>query len=87
MREAFLTLINPDSSVLEIGPFTRPSIKGPKIKYFDLLDTNDLFDQAQLVGYEINEPPEIHYISPDGDLAVIPDTFQAVVSVAFRTIA
>lgn len=80
LRENFVTLIDPCFPTLEIGPFTRPTVRGPKVRYFDLLDTQALLAPAQSVGYLISNPPEIDYVSADGDLSIVDEVFQAIVS-------
>ncbi|MDE2364476.1 MAG: methyltransferase domain-containing protein [Hyphomicrobiales bacterium] len=73
-------MIDPDRSILEIGPFTNPFMRGANVRYFDVLDTRALLARAIEVGYAINNPPHIDYVSADGDLSIVRDKFHAVVS-------
>jgi alginate O-acetyltransferase complex protein AlgJ len=80
MRDKFITLLDQNAAILEIGPFTNPSIRGPKVKYFDVLDDEALLDRAKTVGYTISDPPHIDYVSPEGDLSIVMAKFAAVFS-------
>lgn len=80
LRENFISLISPDSDALEIGPFTKPIVHGKRVRYFDVLDQRGLVERAQALNYPIENPPEIDYVSPNGDLSIVGDTFDAVVS-------
>lgn len=64
--------------VLEIGPLDRPVIR--RAKYFDVLPTPQLQEYAAKVGRKPEGVPEIDYYSAGGDLAVVPEKFDAVVS-------
>ncbi len=37
-RSGFIVLIPPDTDVLEIGPFMKPTLRGPKMHYVDVID-------------------------------------------------
>lgn len=70
-----------DIRALEIGPFCNPFLRGPNVKYLDVLDTAAL--QARWDAVERHEPrtaPPIHFVSPDGDLSVVDETFDLVAS-------
>lgn len=79
-RAAFLRHV-PLDSALEIGPFNNPTIAGPGVRYFDVLDADALRARAASIGYEAaGIPATIDFVSPVGDLAVVDRTFSAVVS-------
>lgn len=80
LRSAFLSCLAPGLKILEIGPFTAPSLRGPNIKYFDVLDADGLRERARAHGYPIIEPVRIDYISPTGTLADVPAGFDAIYS-------
>jgi SAM-dependent methyltransferase len=80
LRENFLMLALKQGNVLEIGPFTNPAVRGRRVKYFDVLDRNALIERAKIHGYPIHDVPDIDYVSPIGDLAVVSEQFDAVVS-------
>lgn len=65
---------------LEIGPLNRPLLRGENIKYFDLQDTSDLKSKAKNEGLDPNTVPEIDFHHEEGDLAVIDEKFDSVVS-------
>lgn len=82
LRADFLASIPMDVSMLEIGPFFNPLCKGEKVKYFDILDRDGLISRAKRLNLEFQPEnvPVINYLSPTGDLSVIPETFDAVFS-------
>jgi hypothetical protein len=74
------------SPALELGPFTNPILLkadgGAEVKYFDVLDQQALLERAGRVGYPVINSVPIDYVSPNGDLASVPDkgTFQMILS-------
>lgn len=80
-RETFITYVSPKPSVLEIGPFCNPVVRGPNVRYCDVLDTIGLVERAKRIGYPIIHAPYIDYVSPTGDLSGIKDRFAAAISV------
>jgi SAM-dependent methyltransferase len=79
-RTDFFSLISASLNALEIGPFNNPSVTGPRVKYFDTLSTVDLKKRAKEIGIDQSNIPEIHWISPDGDLSVVQELFDCCVS-------
>lgn len=79
-RRAFFAPLEHAGSVLEIGPLADPSLRGPNVRYFDVLPTDALRAKAQANGMDPASCPHIDYVSPTGDLAVVDATFDAVVS-------
>ncbi len=79
-REGLLALIPSSGLVLEIGPWFKPAVRGPHVRYFDVFDTNELRRRAESVGADPDDCPEIHYVSREVDPSAIPDTFAAVLS-------
>ncbi len=65
---------------LEIGPFNRPLMAGPNVKYFDLMSQEDLMRRAELEGLEQSSVPFIDFHHKSGDLTVINECFSLVVS-------
>jgi hypothetical protein len=76
----FVQLIARARSVLEIGPMAAPMTKGPNVRYFDVLDTEAMKAKAAHHGLDVSQCPEIHYVSETGDLSVVTQPFEAVVS-------
>lgn len=79
-REILVQIASQLESILEIGPFYRPSLTGSNVRYFDVLNHDGLCARAREHDLPITGIPYIHYVSPDGDLSTIPATFQAVFS-------
>ncbi|MBZ9865447.1 class I SAM-dependent methyltransferase [Mesorhizobium sp. CA15] len=80
LRERFLDEMRSSRSILEIGPFCNPQVIGEQVRYFDILDSEQLVARAKQIGYPIKAVPKIHYTSPIGDLSVVSEKFSAVVS-------
>ncbi len=79
-RSAFLRDF-PLGNALEIGPFDNPTIAGPGVSYFDVLDAPALKSRAAAIGYGGGRIPErIDFVSPTGDLSVIDRSFDAALS-------
>lgn len=80
-RDAFVALIGAAARTLEIGPFQAPMLTGPNVRYFDVVDRNGLVERATSLGLDTARIPEqIHTVSPTGDLSVVTERFDAVVS-------
>ena len=79
-RAAILATIPASAAVLEIGPFVRPTLRGPNIRYFDVLDKASMIELASVYGDPVVEAVEIDFISPTGDLSVVTETFDVVFS-------
>jgi SAM-dependent methyltransferase len=68
-------------SVLEIGPFDRPIMRGVHVKYFDVMDRLALIDRARACGRNQDGCPHIDYVSDRGDLSIITEEkFDSVIS-------
>lgn len=78
-RVAFADLVK-DKRALEIGPFTRPLLKGPRVAYADILSTNELANLAPRLGLNPEHVPNIDWVISPGDLSAIDETFDAVLS-------
>ena len=79
-REGLLDLVEASDEVLEIGPFTVPCIRGPMVKYFDIMDRKGLVDRAMKLGYPTSNAPEIDFVSPSSDLSTVSGTYNIVFS-------
>lgn len=79
-RQPFVSMIREGSTVLEIGPFTLPTLRGANVRYFDVLDADGLRARAQRLNYPIQEPVRVDYVSKTGDLAIVSDQFDVVYS-------
>ncbi len=79
-RASFLALVPVGAKVLEIGPFANPAIRGPNVKYFDVLTTDALRARAAAHKIDAKGCPEIHFVSSTGDLSVVDEKFDVVFS-------
>ena len=75
--------------VLEIGPFYQPILDGPNVKFFDVLDQEGLMELAEKYNHNFahkipfvnkGKIPFIDFVSENGDLKVIKENFDNVVS-------
>lgn len=75
-------LLHNFSSCLEIGPFDCPVIRGSNVEYFDVLDQQGLYDRAVTIGRtgNLTNIPFINYVSNTGDLTVINEKYDLVLS-------
>ena len=77
-RQTFLDQVVPGSTVLEIGPFVSPLMKGENVQYLDILTREQLFNRAIETGLDTsNLPDRIHYV---GEIDQIETRFDAVIS-------
>jgi predicted SAM-dependent methyltransferase len=80
-RQALLARLHTGSSVLEIGPFDQPVMRGPNVKYFDVMDQQGLIARARACGRRVEGCPRIDYVSDRGDLSVVTgEKFDSVIS-------
>ncbi len=79
-RQAFFGLVERLGSVLEIGPLANPAVRGDNIKYFDVLPTEALKQKARAHKLDVAACPQIDFVSSTGDLAVVMEQFDGVVS-------
>ena len=67
--------------VLEISPWNRPFLSGKSVKYFDAADSETLRKSAVAASRNPEHvPSKINFISPNGDLSVVDETFDIVFS-------
>jgi SAM-dependent methyltransferase len=71
-REAFAGLIPPLADSLEIGPYYSPLLNGPNTRYFDVLSREAMISRAAAEGFDGTAAPVIDYVSPTGDLGIVP---------------
>lgn len=79
-RENFHELFSCKSKILEIGPFNNPLLVGSHVDYFDVLNQDELKKRAVSIGIETEKIPFIKYVSPNGDLSIINDKYDFIVS-------
>lgn len=79
-REDFIALAAAAKAVLEIGPFCSPAIRKIGVKYFDVFDQAALRERAK--GHQLDPAgcPHIDYVSPVGDLSVVDERFDVIIS-------
>lgn len=79
-RKDFAALVPSDSDALEIGPFCSPLLRGPRARFFDVLTTAELRDRGRQLGTDPDNAPDIDFVSPVGDLSIVDQTFDNVIS-------
>jgi SAM-dependent methyltransferase len=67
-------------SYLEIGPLNRPLLLGKNVKYFDLECTAELKIKAKNEGLDPDTVPNIDFYHNGGDLSVVEEKFDTVIS-------
>lgn len=70
------------TSSLEIGPFDCPVITGRSVKYFDVLNQEELIDRAKQIGRfdKIHNIPFINYVCKKGSLKTVNHKFDLILS-------
>lgn len=68
--------------ILEIGPFYNPLCTGNNVKYFDILNQQELQKRAESIGASgsSHRIPKIDFVSKIGDISIITEKFDSVVS-------
>jgi SAM-dependent methyltransferase len=79
-REKFISFIANYESALEIGPFNRPMLSGPRVKYFDILTSEELRSRAIEIGESPKGVPNIDFVSKSADLRDVSGAFDVVAS-------
>ncbi len=83
-RKDMIASIPKGSKVLEIGPFFCPLIENNgdyDIKYFDVLNVEQLHTRAVEWGASTEKiPSKIDFISPVGDLTIVDEKFDYIIS-------
>lgn len=70
VREGFVSVVPPDASILEIGPFCQPVMTGPNVRYLDVLDAAGLRARGEAIGIDTSRTPEtIHFTDGLGEAA------------------
>lgn len=79
IRPNLIGLMDGFRPMLEIGPLDRPMVTGDGVAYFDIHDAQALTEKARRAGRD-GTPPQIDFVSPNGDLSIVDRTFRAVCS-------
>lgn len=82
-RLSFIQCVNTNNlDCLEIGPFDDPVLRGRKVKYFDVLDQSGLKQKSIKCRrpHPIQNIPNIDYVEPEGNIKIINDKFDIVLS-------
>lgn len=79
-RPEFVALAGGHPSALEIGPFANPALRGENVRYFDVLDTENLRRRAVVHGVDPEKCPPIDYVSASGDLSAVDRSFAVAFS-------
>lgn len=82
-RRTLVQSVGKGGICLEIGPYFTPIVTGENVRYFDVFDSEELRRRAKLdpePNVTADTVPEMHYSDPDGDLSIIKERFNEVVS-------
>lgn len=81
-RQYYYTLNKKFNDLLEIGPFDNPILRGDNVKYFDVLNKDELLERAKNIGRinQLNNIPFIHYVDKNAQLNIINKKFDIVLS-------
>lgn len=79
-REFFKNTIDLNLKTLEIGPFANPTVKGENVEYMDVLSKDALEIRAEQLGLHKKNIPFIKYVHPTGDLTIINEKYENIVS-------
>ena len=81
-REHFLKYLEGfQGEILEIGPFASPNFVGERVKYFDVLNAEELRERALKIGLsEDNVPKAIDFVSETGDFSIVDQKFDVIFS-------
>jgi len=79
-RNAFAALVPRPATVLEIGPFCHPLLRGANVFYSDVLSTEELISRGKELGLDPAEIPYIHYVCSTGDVSAIDRKFDVVIN-------
>lgn len=79
-RDQLAVYADAQPSVLEIGPFCNPTLRGSHVRYFDVLDAAGLATRAAQIGMPGGPSPSVDYVSATGDLGIVADRYSAVLS-------
>ena len=70
-KRRFIEALDQSGSVLEIGPFYQPIVRGANVKYFDILDQEALKARARDIGRPPEGVPHIDFVSGRGHMGVV----------------
>lgn len=80
-REDFVRLVAHDARALEIGPYTKPVLHGPNVRYADVWSSEDLVRRAAAdPNVDAAGVPHIHYVTDPSSLSMIAEKFDVVLS-------
>jgi hypothetical protein len=81
-RNFFKNIPSKFNKCLEIGPFDVPVIKNTNVDYFDVLNKEDLIKRAKSINRinNLKNIPFIKYVDSKGDLTIINDKFDVILS-------
>jgi SAM-dependent methyltransferase len=79
-RNSFVALVPKSATVLEIGPFCNPLLRGQNVSYFDVMSQEALIARARLIGLDPSNVPHIDYVSATDQLSAVNRSFDVVIS-------
>ena len=78
-RDSFSQLASQQSSIMEIGPFASPLLRGSNVKYADVLSTEELRLKAESIGISTALIPNIDF-TISGEMIETDESFGAIIS-------
>jgi len=80
-RDDFARLVPQTARALEIGPYTKPVLRGPNVRYADVWSSEDLVRRATTdPNVDAAGVPHIHYVTDPSSLSMIDEKFDVVLS-------
>jgi SAM-dependent methyltransferase len=79
-RASFVSLVPDHFRCLEIGPFDRPCLDPARTDFIDVRSTEELRERASELGLDPTGVPEIRWVSADGRLSAVEETYDLVLS-------
>ena len=75
-RDDFARLVPQNARALEIGPYTKPVLRGPNVRYADVWSSEDLVRRATTdPNVDAAGVPHIHYVTDPSSLSMIDEKF------------
>ncbi len=79
LRENFVTYLR-GHKTLEIGPFVNPALTHERVKYLDVLSTDELRERAEEIGLSVRNLRNIDFVAKDGGLGLVDEKFELIFS-------
>jgi hypothetical protein len=84
-RGNLIAFVQSAGSILEIGPFHSPAVKGIHVRYLDAFDKAQLLERAKELGLDPSNVPDIDYVAPRGGTLSIGNFLPSLPATALST--